>query len=101
MSTRKILLTLPLERPHLLERYVLDWVAAGVGLIWLFGEGADQIHDQIDWIMISSGFDPDRLPVTNSNELPASPEDLSYEEVLRQVEDWKTDQPSRTEVLSF
>jgi hypothetical protein len=61
-----VVLKLPLSPNADLDTFVEDCVDSGVRLIAVWGEGASEIEDDIDWLIIGDGSQ-DRFIVTTSH----------------------------------
>lgn len=67
IKTTTVVLKLPLRDAARLGPFVEQCLAAGVTLIAVWGEGAAEIEDQIDDIVIGDGADPDRFLSTSAH----------------------------------
>ncbi len=63
----KIVLQLPLSAPGALAPFVERCVAEAVELICVVGPMADDIEDQIDWLIVGDGSNADRFIVTTAH----------------------------------
>lgn len=63
----KVVLQLPLSAPDKLAAFVEECVADGVELICVAGPMADEIEDQIDWLVVGDGSDAGRFIVTTAH----------------------------------
>jgi hypothetical protein len=69
----KVVLQLPLSAPDKLPAFVEKCVVDAVELICVAGPLADEIEDQIDWLVVGDGSDADRFIVTTAH--PEEPMD--------------------------
>ena len=81
----KVVLQLPLSAPGVLATFVERCVVDGVELICVFGPAADEIEDQIDWLIVGDGSDRDSFIVTT-----AHPNE-SLEQVIQFATAWTGD----------
>ena len=58
---RKIVLQLPISNPSLLEPFVEACLRDGVTLIAIVGEGASEMDDLIDELVVADGADESRF----------------------------------------
>lgn len=63
----KVVLRLPLSAPDRLPAFVEQCVVDGVELICVAGPMADEIEDQIDWLVVGDGSDAGRFIVTTAH----------------------------------
>ena len=63
----KVVLQLPLSAPDLLAPFIERCVADDVELICVVGPTADEIEDEIDWLVVGDGSDADRFIVTTAH----------------------------------
>jgi hypothetical protein len=64
---RRIVLHSPPAEPSRLEAFVEACIADGVELIAIGGDGARELEDEIDWIIIGDGSQHDRFIVTTAH----------------------------------
>lgn len=69
----KVVLQLPLSAPDTLAPFVERCVTEAVELICVVGALADEIEDEIDWLIVGDGSDADRFIVTTAH--PTEPLD--------------------------
>jgi hypothetical protein len=79
---RKLILHAPVSNEALLERFVETCLAERVSLLAIFGPASDALEEQIDWLVIGNGSQPNRFLCTSSH--PNEPLD----EVLMMVDAW-------------
>jgi hypothetical protein len=63
----KVVLQLPMSAPDKLAPFVERCVTDAVELICVAGPMADEIEDQIDWLVVGDGSDEDRFIVTTAH----------------------------------
>ncbi|KQY92204.1 hypothetical protein ASD21_12295 [Caulobacter sp. Root1455] len=63
----KVVLQLPLSAPEALAPFVERCVTEAVELICVVGPMADEVEDQIDWLVVGDGTDADRFIVTTAH----------------------------------
>ncbi|PVM91770.1 hypothetical protein DDF62_07035 [Caulobacter radicis] len=63
----KVVLQAPLSAPDKLPAFVEQCVADRVELICVAGPMAEEIEDQIDWLVVGDGSDADRFIVTTAH----------------------------------
>ena len=63
----KIVLELPLSAPEKLAPFVERCVTQDVELICVVGPMANEVEDQIDWLVLGDGTDADRFIVTTAH----------------------------------
>jgi hypothetical protein len=63
----KVVLQVPLSAPEKLAPFVEQCVTDAVELICVAGPMADEIEDQIDWLVVGDGSDADRFIVTTAH----------------------------------
>jgi len=68
MNTKNIVLVLPVTNKEKLAEFVETCLQDKVGLIAIVGEGAAEIEDEIDWLIIGNGDDDRRFIATSSHE---------------------------------
>ena len=88
----RIVLHAPILDQAALEPFVEQCLKDGVRLIAIWGDGAEALEDDIDWLVIGDGADKSRFLVTS-----AHPED-SLEEVLEFASGWNCEREGLTEV---
>ncbi|SMH42003.1 hypothetical protein [Mesorhizobium australicum] len=64
----RIVLCSPLTDPSSLEAFVEACLADGVELIAIGGSGAQELEDEIDWIIVGDGEDRSRFIVTTAHD---------------------------------
>jgi hypothetical protein len=63
----KVVLQLPLSAPDKLAPFVEQCVTDAVELICVAGPMADEVEDQIDWLVVGHGSDANRFIVTTAH----------------------------------
>lgn len=63
----RIVLHAPARDPTKLEPFVGQCLRDRVRLIAIVGEGCEQLEDEIDWLIIRDGFDPNNLICTSTH----------------------------------
>ena len=63
----RIVLHSPVTNASALRSFVDQCLRDGVRLIALVGDNCAALEEQIDWMIIRDGFDPDRLVCTSSH----------------------------------
>ncbi len=63
----KIVLQLPLSAPEVLALFVERCIAEEVELICVVGPEADEIEDEIDWLIVGDGSNANRFIVTTAH----------------------------------
>jgi hypothetical protein len=81
----KIVLQLPVSSPHLLKPFVEACLRDGVDLIAIVGEGASEMDDMIDEIVVGDGLDDSRFINTSFHV------DEPVDAVLEFARNWKKD----------
>ena len=88
-----VVLQLPLSDPALLEPFVEACLADRVDLIAIWGEGCEAVEDDVDWIIVGDGSNPDRYITTSSH--PGEP----LEEVLNMARCWRVEGREGIEIV--
>ena len=88
----RIVLHAPVLDQAALEPFVEQCLKDGVRLIAIWGEGAEALEDDVDWLVVGDGADKSRFLVTS-----AHPED-SLDEVLEFAFGWNCEREGLTEV---
>ncbi|WP_407153992.1 hypothetical protein [Bradyrhizobium sp. STM 3557] len=74
----KIVLQLPISNPELLDSFVEDCLRDGVSPIAVVGDGATQIEDIIDELIVGDGSDRSRFITTSSHQNETLDEVLAF-----------------------
>ena len=85
LPVRKIILHSPVSDEALLKGFVEQCLDQGVTLIAIYGPGAEELEDAIDWLVIEDSKAPKRFLCTTSHV------DEPYDEVLNMVRMWESD----------
>lgn len=88
----RIVLHSPVVDQAALEPFVEQCLRDGVRLIAIVGENAEELEDEVDWLVIGDRADTSRFLVTSSHP------DESIEEVLEFASGWNCERESLTEV---
>lgn len=91
----KVVLALPLSAPDVLGPFVERCLSDGVELICVAGPGADEIEDEIDWLVVGDGSDRDRFLVTTAHS------EETFDEVLRFAKAWMGDKDAAEEAAQL
>jgi hypothetical protein len=78
----RIVLHSPVASPSKLEPFVEQCLLDGVQLIAVVGDGCADLEEEIDWIVVGDGLNPDRYLTTSSH--PNEP----LQEVLDFASSW-------------
>lgn len=78
----RIVLHSPVADQSALGPFVEQCLADGVCLVAIFGKGAEELEEEIDWLVIGDGADKSRFLVTSTH-----PEE-SLEQVLEFASQW-------------
>ena len=63
----RIVLHSPVGDHTKLAPFIDQCLQDGVSLIAIVGDGCEGLEEQLDWLIIRNGFDPDRLICTSSH----------------------------------
>jgi hypothetical protein len=74
----KIVLQLPISNPDLLSPFVEACIRDGVALIAIVGEGASEMDDLIDELVVGDGSDSSRYIVTSFHPNETAEEVLEF-----------------------
>lgn len=80
-----VVLQLPLSDPALLEPFVEACLDDCVDLIAVWGESCEAVEEEVDWIIVGDGSDPDRFITTSAH--PGE----SLEETLEMARSWRVE----------
>lgn len=90
---RKIILHSPIANQELLEDFVEQCLRDGVSLLAIFGKGSTELEEQIDWLVIGEGDDPNRFLCTTSHA------DEAFEDVVSLAECWEMERNDPYQVV--
>jgi hypothetical protein len=80
-----IILHSPISDDSKLEAFVEQCLSERVNLVAIVGDGCAALEDQVDWLVIGDGADPDRFLVTSSH--PGE----TFEKVREFAATWRCD----------
>ena len=78
----RIVLHSPVADHARLAPFIDQCLHDSVSLIAIVGNGCEDLEEQVDWLIIRDGFDPDRLMCTSSHP------DQTLKEVLEFASTW-------------
>jgi hypothetical protein len=91
----KIVLKLPLSNPNLLEAFVEACLRDGVILIAIVGEGASEIENLIDRLVVGDGTDRSRFITTSFHP------NETVEEVMEFAQSWEEERGHPVELVKL
>ena len=90
---KRIVLRCPSGYKVALDQMVEDFLRDGVDLVAVAGKDRAKVEDIIDELVVGTGQDPSRFLVTTSHD--------SFEEAIEFAHAWKTEEPSKVQVVEL
>ena len=88
----RIVLHSPVADRAALAAFVEECLGDGVRLVAIVGEGAEELEEEVDWLVVGDGSDESRFVVTSSH--PGE----SVEEVIEFASGWRCERDGLLEV---